>query len=574
MLIRLLRRFMPRYAWLLFAVVAINLLGTAANLALPTVNARIIDEGVANVDLPLIWRLGAIMLAMSLFQVVCAVAAVWCGTRMATATAADIRHALFRRVVSFSHREVSAFGAPTLITRSTNDITQVQVVVMLTALMVVTAPLMMIGAVVMALREDVALSAVMLVAVPVLALVIGIMIRRVQPLFRQMQLKLDALNRVVREQVSGVRVIRAFTREDHERQRFERANRELTNLALRIGFIMALMWPAVTTIMNLASIAAIGFGADRIMDGHMQVGQLTAFLVYLSMIMMSVMMASMMLMIAPRADISARRIIEVLDTPSSVVTDPDGVTDLGEGAVLEFDHASFTYPGADEPVLREVSFTCHPGTTTAIIGSTGAGKSTLVNLVPRLFDVTGGAVRINGIDVPRIDPDTLWRRIGLVPQRSYLFSGTIASNLRLGRSDATDEELWQALEVADAAGFVRALEDGLGASVAQGGTNFSGGQRQRLAIARAIVRKPDIFLFDDSFSALDVSTDVRVRRSLAAVTQGATVLVVAQRVSTVMGADCIVVLEDGLVVGVGTHDELMRDCPTYREIVDSQLALQ
>lgn len=574
MLITLLRRHLGAYSGLLAGVVVAHLLGTGASLALPSLNARIIDDGVATGDLGLIGRLGAVMLGLSLLQVVFSLVAVWLGARVATSVAADIRQALYQRVVTFSHHEVTAFGAPSLITRTTNDITQIQTVVQMTLMMVIIAPLMMVGGVVMALREDVTLSAVMLVAVPALAVFVAILIRTVQPLFGRVQKRLDGLNTVVREQVSGVRVIRAFTRESHEQQRFAGANRDLTQLQLRIGFLMALMWPTVTLIMNLASVAAIGFGAGRIMSGQMQVGQLTAFIVYLSMILMSVMMASMMLMIAPRGEISARRIMEVMTTESSVAAPADPVFDLGAGARVRFDAATFQYPGADAPVLRDITFDCAPGTTTAIIGSTGAGKSTLVNLVPRLFDTTAGAVRINDIDVSDIDPETLWARIGLVPQRSYLFSGTVASNLRLGRPEASEEELWAALEVADAAGFVRDLADGLEASVAQGGTNFSGGQRQRLAIARAVVRRPDIYLFDDSFSALDVATDVRVRRALAGVTQEATVLLVAQRVSTVMGADRIVVLEDGDIVGMGDHDELVRTCATYREIVDSQLAVQ
>lgn len=572
MLIRLLRTHLRPHTALLVGVVVLQLISTMANLALPTLNARIIDDGVATGNIPLIWRIGGQMLVISLVQILCAVTAVWLGARAAMATGRDIRHSLFARVIGFSRQEVSSFGAPSLITRTTNDVQQVQMIVLMSALMIVMAPIMMVGGVVMALREDVGLSVVMVVAVPLLAVAIALLIQRMRPLFHRMQEMIDQLNRVVREQVAGIRVIRAFTREQHERDRFARTNAELTDISLRVGRLMALMWPLVTMIMNLASVAAMALGADRILAGHLQVGQLTAFLNYLTMILMSVMMASMMLFMAPRAEVSAGRILEVLDTESTVVPPARPVTDLPHGGRVEFDHATFSYPGAEAPVLRDVSLVAEPGMTTAVIGATGSGKSTLVNLVPRLFDVSSGSVRLDGIDVTRIDQELLWSRIALVPQTSFLFTGTIASNLRLGRAEATDEELWEALRIADAEEFVRELADGLEAAVSQGGTNYSGGQRQRLAIARAIVKRPEVYVFDDSFSALDVATDARVRSALREVTHESTVLIVAQRVSTIMGADRIVVLDDGRVIGIGDHDELLATCPTYAEIVDSQLA--
>ncbi len=574
MLVRLLREFLRPHTGLLVAVIVLQLVGTAANLALPTLNARIIDDGVATGDLALIRRLGVIMLVISLGQVACSVAAVACGARAAMATGRDVRHALFSRVLSFSHREMNTYGAPTLITRTTNDVQQVQMLVLMSSFMIVMAPMFMIGGVIMSLREDVGLSAVMLVAVPVLAAGVGFVIVRARPLFARMQEVIDRLNLVIREQIVGVRVVRAFTREAYEGARFDDTNRDLTDVSIRVGRLMALLWPLVGVIMNLASVAALAFGADRILGGHLQVGQLTAFLSYLAMILMSVMMASMMLVMAPRAEVSAGRIMEVLGTDPSVTQPEHPVTELAPGGRVELDRATFSYPGAEQPVLRAVSFTAEPGTTTAIIGSTGSGKSTLLNLIPRLFDVTSGQVRLNGVDVARLDQELLWSRIALVPQQAYLFSGTVAGNLRLGRPEATEDELWEALRVACVDDVVRDLPQGLDSPVGQGGTTFSGGQRQRLAIARAIVKRPAVYLFDDSFSALDVATDGRVRAGLRTVTGEATVLLVAQRVSTVMSADRIVVLEDGEVVGFGPHEELLADCPTYADIVDSQLALR
>jgi ATP-binding cassette subfamily B protein len=426
----------------------------------------------------------------------------------------------------------------------------------------------------MALREDVGLSWLMLVSVPALVLGIGSVVRPMVPLFRAMQTRIDAVNRILREQITGIRVVRAFVRERHETRRFAVANTELTGTALSVGRLMVLMFPIVLLVLNVSSVAVLWFGAGRIDSGQMQIGSLTAFLSYLMQILMSVMMATFMLIMVPRASVCAERIGEVLDTSSSVVPPHEPVRELRSPAGVAFRGASFTYPGAAEPVLREVTFEALPGRTTAVIGSTGAGKTTLVSLVPRLFDVTAGSVLVGGVDVRDAEPDELWRRIGLVPQRPYLFSGTVASNLRYGNPDATDEELWDALEIAQARDFVEAMPGGLQAPIAQGGTNVSGGQRQRLAIARALVRTPEVYVFDDSFSALDIGTDARLRAALRPVTSQATVLVVAQRVSTIVDADQIVVLEDGAVVGTGTHDELVGSCPTYAEIVESQLSTQ
>lgn len=465
---------------------------------------------------------------------------------------------------------MNSFGAPSLITRNTNDVQQLQMMVLMTAIMIVAAPLMMIGGVFMALREDVGLSWLILVAVIFLGTIIGILIVQMTPLFKSMQGKIDTLNRVLREQIAGLRVIRAFIREPTEAVRFDAANHDLADTAIRAGRRMMTMFPSVFFVMNLSSIAIIWFGSFRIADGHLQVGQLTAYLAYIAQILMSVMMATMMVMIAPRAAVAADRINAVLDTSSSVVPPAEPVTAVTLHGELAFDNVSFAYPGADEPVLSGVSFTARPGEITAIIGSTGAGKTTLVNLIPRLFDATEGAVRVDGVDVRDLDPDLLWGQIGLVPQRAYLFSGTVASNLRMGNPDASDAELWQALEVAQARDFVERMPDGLDSAISQGGTNVSGGQRQRLAIARALVRRPEIYVFDDSFSALDVSTDAALRAALATETADAAVIVVAQRVSTIRNAEQIIVLEDGRIVGLGTHDELLSSCPTYAEIVESQ----
>jgi ATP-binding cassette subfamily B protein len=486
----------------------------------------------------------------------------------------DLRSAVFHRVGDFSAREVNHFGAPSLITRTTNDVQQVQMLVQMTCTLLVAAPIMMVGGVIMALREDVGLSWLMLVSVPVLVLGIGTVVSRMVPQFRAMQQRIDVVNRVLREQITGIRVVRAFVREGHERSRFQRANEDLTETALNVGRLMALMFPIVMVVLNVSSVAVLWFGAARIDSGNMQIGALTAFLSYLMQILMSVMMATFVLVMVPRASVCADRISEVLRTTSSVVPPAEGRTDVDASAGVQLRDVTLTYPGATEPVLRAVSLHALPGQTTAVIGSTGAGKTTLLSLVPRLFDATGGHVLVGGIDVRDLDPAALWAQIGLVPQTPYLFTGTVASNLRYGNPDATDDELWQALEVAQARDFVEAMPGALEAPIAQGGTNVSGGQRQRLAIARAVVRRPPVYLFDDSFSALDLGTDARLRAALRPVTRDAVVIVVAQRVSTIVDAEQIVVLEDGAVVGTGRHGELLETCGTYREIVESQLSVQ
>ena len=570
MLIRLLRTYLRPYAKPLAAVVLLQLVGTMASLYLPSLNADIIDNGIARGDTGYIVRVGGWMLLVTGVQMACSIGAVYFGARTAMAFGRDVRAAIFHRVGEFSAREVAKFGAPSLITRNTNDVQQVQMLVTMSCTMLVTAPIMCVGGVIMALREDVGLSWLMLVSVPVLATAAGLILSRMAPAFRDMQSRIDAVNRVLREQISGIRVVRAFVREPYETQRFGVANRELTESGLRVGRLMALIFPVVMLVFNASSVAVLWFGALRVDAGEIQVGSLIAFLNYLMQILMSVMMATFMFMMVPRAAVCAERIAEVLDTETTVTPPTKPVTRFPRGVDLEMRHVQFHYPGAAEPVLRDLSFRVRPGTTTAIIGSTGAGKTTLLSLIPRLFDVTGGAVLIGGVDVRELDMDLLWSKIGLVPQKPYLFSGTVASNLRYGNPDATDEMLWEFLEVAQARDFVEAM-GGLEAPIAQGGTNVSGGQRQRLAIARALVRQPEIYLFDDSFSALDLGTDARLRAALRPVTANAAVLIVAQRVSTILDADQIIVLEDGAIVGIGRHAELLESCPTYAEIVESQL---
>ncbi|MFF0466721.1 ABC transporter ATP-binding protein [Micromonospora zamorensis] len=570
MLIRLLRSQLRTYQRPLLAVVLLQFVGTMASLYLPSLNADIIDQGVARGDTDYIVRTGGWMLLVSLIQIVCSIAAVYLGARVAMGFGRDVRARLFGHVNRFSAREVARFGAPSLITRNTNDVQQVQMLVLMSCTMLVAAPIMSVGGVFMALREDIGLSWLMLVSVPVLAITLGAIIRRMVPGFRLMQTRIDTVNRVLREQITGIRVVRAFVREPYETDRFGVANADLTATALRTGRLMALIFPVVMLVLNVSSVAVLWFGAQRVDSGAIQVGALTAFLQYLMQILMAVMMATFMLMMVPRAAVCAERITEVLDTDSSVVPAAEPVTDLPTRAELELRGVRFQYPGAVDPVLRDISFRATPGTTTAIIGSTGAGKTTLLSLIPRLVDVTGGAVLVDGVDVRELAPDELWRRIGLVPQRPYLFTGTVASNLRYGNPDATDEELWTALEIAQARDFVDQMPGGLEAPIAQGGTTVSGGQRQRLAIARALVRQPEIYLFDDSFSALDLGTDARLRAALRPVTAQSAVVIVAQRVSTIIDADQIIVLEDGGVVGVGRHTELLETCPTYAEIVASQ----
>ncbi len=574
MLIRLLRTYLRPYTGWLLAVIALQLLGTIASLYLPNLNADIIDNGIAKGDTGYILRTGGWMLLISLAQIACSVAATYYGSRAAMCLGRDLRAAIFRRVSDFSGREVARFGAPSLITRNTNDVQQVQMLVAVTCTMMITAPIMCIGGIIMALHEDVGLSWLMGVSVPLLGVVVGLIIQRMVPQFRLMQTRLDDINRILREQLGGIRIVRAFVREPVEARRFGTANVELTDTALQAGRLMALMFPAVLLILNVSSAAVMWFGGLGIDSGQMQIGALTAFLIYLTQILMSVMMATFMLMMIPRAAVCADRISEVLNTESSVAPPADPVRSVSARAQVEFRGVMFQYPGAADPVLRDISFGVASGETLAIIGSTGAGKTTLVSLIPRLFDATRGTVLVDGVDVRQLDPDLLWTRIGLVPQQPYLFSGTVASNLRYGNPDATDEELWKALEVAQARGFVQAMPAGLEAPIAQGGTNVSGGQRQRLAIARALVRKPEIYLFDESFSALDLGTDARLRAALRPVTRDAAVVIVAQRVSTIMGADQILVLDSGAIVGLGRHAELIRSCPTYAEIVESQLSAE
>jgi ATP-binding cassette, subfamily B, multidrug efflux pump len=573
MLIRLLTTYLRPYKSWLAAIVVFQLAGTLAALALPSLNADIIDNGVARGDTGYILSTGGVMLIVTLVQIVCLIAAVYFGARTAMAFGRDVRSAVFDQVGTFSAREVGQFGAPTLITRNTNDVQQVQMLVLMSATMMVMAPIMGIGGVIMALRQDVGLSWLMVAAIPTLLAGALLIVSKMVPQFRRMQTRIDVVNRVLREQITGIRVVRAFVREPFEVDRFDSANAALTETSLKAGRLMALMFPWVMLVLNASSVAVLWFGGHRVDDGIMQVGALTAFLQYLMQILMSVMMATFMIVMVPRASVSADRIGEVLSTSTSVTPPANPVTNIPRPSPIDFRNATFCFPGAEEPVLRDISFSAAPGTTTAIIGSTGSGKTTLVSLIPRLIDATGDSesgVFLGGVNVRDVDTDALRERIGLVPQQAFLFSGTVASNLRYGNPDATDGELWQALEIAQAREFVEAMPAGLDSPISQGGTNVSGGQRQRLSIARAIVRRPDVYVFDDSFSALDLATDSRLRAALRPHTRDAVVILVAQRVSTIMTADQIIVLDDGAIVGLGSHDELVETCPTYAEIVESQ----
>lgn len=562
------------YRKLLAVVLALQAVQTAAALTLPTLNADIIDNGVLVGDNGYIWRIGLIMLGFSLVQIVFSIAAVWFGAKAAMGFGRDLRRDLFHQVTSYSAREVGRFGAPSLITRITNDVQQVQMLVVLACTMMVAAPMMMVFGIVFAIREDIGLSVILVVAIPIAIVAFGTMIVRLVPAFQQMQVRVDRVNGVLREQIIGMRVVRAFVREPEEESRFARANDDLTDTALRAGRIQAMIFPTVALIVSLSSVAVLWLGADRISSGAMEIGSVVAYLSYLVQILIAVVMLTFLVSMIPRSAVAAERIAEVLDTESSVVPPADPVTAMPERGSLEFRDVSFTYPGASAPVLSDISFRLTAGRTTAIIGSTGSGKSTIVDLVPRLFDATGGSVLVNGVDVRDLDPDLLWGSIGYVPQKPYLFSGTVASNLRFGRPDATDAELWEALEVAQASGFVQSMPNGLDSTITQGGTNVSGGQRQRLSIARALVVQPEIYVFDDSFSALDLATDARLRLELRPRTKDAALLIVAQRVSTIADADQILVVEDGRIVGRGRHDELIATCPTYAEIVDSQLGAE
>lgn len=606
MLVTLARKYLGPYRWAVVAVLVLQLVQTLAALYLPSLNADIIDDGVVVGDIGHIWRTGGWMLVVSLGQVVASVVAVYFGAQVATAFGRDMRRDLFHTVQTFSAREMAQFGAPTLITRGTNDVQQVQMTVLMTFTIMVMAPIMLVGGVILALSEDVTMSGLLLVIVPVLALTAGVIVWRMVPHFRRMQKRIDAINSVLREQITGLRVVRAFVRERREKERFGVVNEELYDTSLRAGQLMALTFPVVMLIMNMSSVAVLWFGAREIETGGLEIGSLTAFLSYLMYILMAVMMSTMIFMMIPRAAVAAERIGEVLDTRSSVVdpenpvrlvsagsTSEEGSTSEADGEVsagstgedegprgrVTFEDVEFRYPGAEAPVLHDLTFAAEPGQITAIIGSTGAGKSTLLNLVPRLFDATGGTVRVDGIDVRDVTQRDLGSLMGLVPQKAFLFTGTVADNLRYGKPDATEEEMWAALEVAQARDFVEALGNdengsGLEAVVAQGGATFSGGQRQRLAIARAVIRRPRIYLFDDSFSALDYATDARLRAALRPQTRDATTIIVAQRVATIRDAEQIVVLDHGRIVGRGTHAELLADNPTYQEIVTSQMSLE
>ena len=574
MLIPLLRTYLARYRRPLIAVVALQAVQTMATLILPSLNADIIDKGIVTGDNAYILRVGLLMVGITLVQVCFAIGAVYYGSKVAMAFGRDVRSGLFHQVTDFSAQEVGAFGAPSLITRITNDVTQVQMLVLMTCTLLVAAPITIVGGLFLAIREDGPLSLILAVSMPVLLICVGMVIARMIPQFQDMQVRIDRVNEVLREQITGMRVVRAFIREPDEAVRFGVANDDLTATSLRAGRLMAFMFPIVMLVLNASSIAALWFGANRINAGELQIGSLVAFLTYLVLILTSVMMATFVGILAPRAAVCADRIKEVLDTPTSVVTAADPVTELPRRSTLELRDVGFHYPGAERPVLTDISLFAGAGQTTAIIGSTGSGKTTLLNLVPRLFDATAGQVLVDGVDVRDLEPELLWSRIGLVPQKPYLFTGTVASNLRYADPDASDDELWESLEIAQAADFVRAMPEGLESPITQGGSNVSGGQRQRLAIARALVRKPTIFLFDDSFSALDLTTDARLRAALAPVTANATVVIVAQRVSTIANADQILVLEDGVAVGLGTHAQLLEGCPTYAEIVASQVSAE
>jgi ATP-binding cassette subfamily B multidrug efflux pump len=570
-LTRLLRTHLRPYKRTLLLVVVLQAVQTAAALSLPTLNADIIDKGVLAGDTAYIQGRGALMLAFAFVQVVFSIAAVWFGAKVAMGFGRDLRAALFHHVTDFSAQEVGAFGAPSLITRITNDVQQVQMLVVMAATMAIGAPITLVVGVIMATRQDAGLSIVLLVSIPIAAVVLGAIVSQMVPTFRRMQDNIDVINRVLREQITGIRVVRAFVREPEEIARFGAGNDELTATALRAGQLMSSMFPMVNLLINGASVAVLWVGASRVSAGDLQVGSLVAYLSYLVLILMSVVMATFTISMVPRAAVAGGRIQEVLDTPSSVGQPADPVTQVAERGSLELRGVGFHYPGAEQPVLTDISFTVTAGRTTAIVGSTGAGKTTLVSLVPRLFDATAGAILLDGVDVRDLRLEDVWSRIGLVPQKPYLFSGTVASNLQFGKPDASEAEMWAALEVAQAADFVRAMPDGLQARIEQGGTNVSGGQRQRLSIARALVRQPEVYLFDDSFSALDLTTDARLRAALQPATTDAAVVIVAQRVSTIATADEIIVLDDGHVVGKGTHDELLATCPTYAEIVQSQI---
>jgi ATP-binding cassette subfamily B protein len=568
--IALLRRYLPRYRWPLLLVIVLLFVGAVGTLYLPELNAEIINNGVVTGDTDYILRTGAVMLAVSLLLMAAAIVAVYYSAKIAMGFGRDVRSAIFRSVESLSQADINRFGTATLITRNTNDVQQVQQVLLMALTMMITAPILTVGGLIMALRQDVPLSGILLVVIPILLVFIALVMRRALPLFGALQRRTDHINLVTRETLTGIRVIRAFVRTEHEEERFDAANRDYMSTALSLNRLFAVTMPALMLLMNLSLVAVLYLGAFRVETGEMPIGNLTAFTQYIMQILVAIMTAVLMLVVIPRAAVSGGRIQEVLDAKPSIA-DPDSPREPSTRGHVELRGVTFGYPGADQPVLRDITFEARPGETTAIVGSTGSGKTTLVNLLPRLYDVTGGAVLVDGVDVRELDRHVLWGRIGMVPQRAYLFSGTVASNLRYGDESADDEALWHALEVAQARDFVAEMPEGLEAPIAQGGTNVSGGQRQRLAIARALVKKPDIYIFDDSFSALDFRTDSRLRAALGRELDDATVIIVAQRVGTILHADRIVVLEDGAVAGIGTHQELMASCETYREIVLSQV---
>lgn len=574
MLGKILIRYLSRYRWLLVALLAFQFVAAMASLYLPRLNADIIDQGVARGDTAFIWSQGLLMLTISFGQITASIIATYFAARAAMAAGRDIRRDIFEKVSGFSERELSHFGAGSLITRNTNDVQQVQMLAMMGATMLVSAPLLAIGGIFMALQQDVGLSWLIAVSVPTLLIAAGLIIARMVPLFRSYQSKLDAVNRIMREQLTGVRVVRAFVRERIEEKRFRGANTDIMVVGRKVGSLFVLLFPLAMLVLNVTVVGVIWFGGIQVDQGGVQIGTLFAFMQYVAQILMGVLMASFMTVMIPRAAVSAERIGEVLESHSTLERPTNPVSVFPERGSIEFDDVAFAYPGAESPVLSGIGFAARPGETVAIVGSTGSGKTTLVSLIPRLFDVTAGTVRVGGVDVREADLDVLWKSIGLVPQRPFLFSGTVASNLRFGREDATDDELWRALEIAQGRDFVEAMDGQLDARIAQGGTNVSGGQRQRLAIARAIVHRPAVLVFDDSFSALDLTTDARLRQALWHELPEVTKIVVAQRVSTITGADRIVVLEEGRLAGVGTHEELLQTSSTYREIVESQLGVE
>ncbi len=573
-MIRLLRAYLVPYRLPLILVVVLVAIQAIGNLYLPNLNADIINNGVVKGDIDYILRIGGVMLAVTFVTMLCAIVSVYFGAKIAMSVGRDLRGSIFRKVLAFSQAETNQFGTPSLITRNTNDVQQVQMLLVIALNIMILAPITAVGGVIMALREDVPLSALLLVIIPAMGVVIGVSLSRALPLFRSMQAKIDRINQVMRETLSGIRVIRAFVRTEHEEKRFDEASRDLMQTQLRVTRLFALMLPLIMVIFNLSSVAIMWFGSIQVDNGGMQIGNLTAFMQYVMQILFAVMMATIMFVMVPRAAASAERIAAVLDTEESIVDPEQPASIAAAKGVVEFRDVDFGYPGAEDPVLKGISFRAEPGQVTAIVGSTGSGKSTLINLVPRFYDATGGSVLVDGVDVRDMSQEELWRLIGIIPQRAYLFGGTVASNLRYGAPDATDDELWHALTVAQGRDFVSEMPEQLGAPISQGGTNVSGGQRQRLAIARAVVRKPRIYSFDDRFSALDFKTDSRLRAALREETHDATVIIVAQRVGTIMHADRIVVLDAGAIVGIGTHRDLLETCETYREIVFSQLTAE